>query len=91
MPDDRQHRAVEGVVEHDRDVVRVGKLEEVILDPQDGIEILEVLVGRARARGPATSCEAGAERRLLEGGHDQEDVSEDEEELKTMKGLHQRL
>ena len=47
VTDDEQHRLLERDVVDDRNVVAIRGLEEVLLDPQDGVEIVEVAVGAA--------------------------------------------
>src|SRR2546422_3553018 len=49
VPDHQQHRAVEAVVHDDRDAVAIRRLEELVLDPQDLVEVGEVLVRGALA------------------------------------------
>src|SRR5215469_23815 len=72
MLQDREHRSIDRLVVHDRDVVAVRKLEEVVLDLLDRLEVLEVVVRRARALAPARR-EASPERLLVERRHHQED------------------
>src|SRR5262245_61567508 len=66
VADHEQHRAVEGRVVDDRDVVALGELEEVVLDPADRVEVLEVAVRRALLRADGAGGEAVAQRVLVE-------------------------
>src|SRR5262245_51072890 len=39
VADDEQHGAIEGVVVDDRDAMALRRLEQVVLDAQDGVEV----------------------------------------------------